>query len=174
MSAEKSITHIRPRFKFVVTLPCDQVLARMVEQKELAADRVIGSMIDGLMILDIPEAERHYWSPQLTFRAEPDEDNPEHTVIRGLIGPRPAVWTMFVFIYFSLGILGFFVGSYGLTQWMMGKFSYLVLALPGAFFFMLTAYAAGKYGESLGKDQVEVLKQFVRDSLRLRETQRAE
>ena len=54
-----------------------------------------------------------------------------------------------------------------MTQWVLGHFSYYVLAFPAAFLFMMTAYLTGRYGERLGASQVEVLKQFVRDALDL-------
>ena len=119
-------------------------------------------LVDDHVILDIADEHVHYWSPQLNFRIEEDEDNPEHTLISGLIGPRPKVWTMFVFIYFSLGIIGFFVSSYGVSKWMLDEYSHTIWAFPIAIILMLTAYLAGKQGESLGKDQIEVLKQVVR------------
>lgn len=46
---------------------------------------------------------------------------------------------------------------------MLNVYSHSIWAFPIAILFMLTAYAAGKHGESLGKDQVEILKQFVRE-----------
>ena len=105
----------------------------------------------------------HYWSPQLHFRIEDDEFAPGQTILAGLIGPKPKVWTMFVFIYAFFGTTGFFISMYGFSKWMLGEFSPFVWALPITFVFMLSAYLARRWGESLGHDQVEVLKQFVRD-----------
>ena len=119
-------------------------------------------MVDNHIILDIVGNEVHYWSPQLNFRVEEDRLDPNKTIVTGLIGPRPGVWTLFMFIYFSIGILGFFISCFGVSRWMLGEYSHLVLALPIAILFMLTAYKAGKYGERLGADQIEALKQFIR------------
>ncbi len=119
-------------------------------------------IVDDLVVLDIKK-EVHYWSPQLNFRVEADEDFPEHTSVSGLIGPRPKVWTLFVFIYFFLGITGFFISSYGVSRWILNEYSHTIWAFPIAALLMLTAFRAGKYGESLGKDQIELLKQFVRE-----------
>ena len=104
---DSSVTHIRPRFKFTVPHRVEKVLAQLEVVKLESEGKVMGTVVDHLLILDIPEAERHYWSPHMTFRVEADEDDPSFSVIRGLIGPRPAVWTMFVFIYFGLGLLVF-------------------------------------------------------------------
>jgi len=102
----------------------------------------------------------------MSFRVEEDEYHPGTTIIAGLIGPTPRVWTLFVFIYAALAITGFFVSSYGVSKWMLGEFSYTVWAFPVAIVLMLTAYLAGREGESLGAEQVEFLKQFMRDSLK--------
>ena len=125
--------------------------------------KVKGKLVGHHIILDIVDKEIHYWSPQLNFRIEEDEDNPQHTVLAGLIGPRPKVWTLFMFIYFSVGIIGFFISSYGISKWMLDEYSHTLWAFPIAILFMLTAYLTGKYGESLGKEQIELLKQFIRD-----------
>ena len=165
MTGFESITYIRPRFAFSVLYTPDQVLARITRRLKDSHAPVVGHVIDNHVVLDVPQRDRHYWSPQLNFRVEPDEEMPHHSMVRGLIGPRPAVWTLFMFIYFSVGATGFFVSAFGVSRWMLGEFSYLVLALPLAILIMLTAYRAGKLGERLGADQVDVLKEFVRDAL---------
>lgn len=124
-----------------------------------------GKLVDDHIVLDIVGEEQHYWSPQLNFRIEPHEDNPNETMVAGHIGPRPAVWTMFMFIYFSVGAIGFFIGSFGLVKLAMGTYSNLALVLPIAVLFMLTAYGVGKYGERLAKDQSEILKEFIRKAI---------
>jgi hypothetical protein len=89
----------------------------------------------------------------------------DHSVVSGLVGPRPAVWTLFMFIYFSVGIAGFFISSFGISKMMLDGYSNLILAFPIAILFIVTAYRVCKYGEILAKDQIEILKQFVRDSI---------
>ncbi len=165
MSTLTDVAHIRPRFSFHVAYPVTDVLLRVEKLKTKYEGKLVGTIADHHVILDIPVAERHYWSPQLNLRVEEDEDAPGMSTIKGLIGPRPAVWPLFMFIYFSIGVIGFFIGSYGISLWMLGTFSPWVLALPIAAVFMLSAYASSKYGESLGHDQAERLKDFIREAL---------
>jgi hypothetical protein len=132
---------------------------------EQSPKNISGFIVDNHIVLDIVGEEVHYWSPQLNFRVEKDENDANHAVLSGLIGPRPAVWTLFMFVYFSTGIIGFFISSYGVSKLMLGSYSHLILAFPIAILFMLTAYKAGKYGEQLGKDQIELLKQFIREAI---------
>ena len=125
-------------------------------------EKIKGKIVAGLVILDVTEEHVHYWSPQLNFRVDEDENDPNASIVSGLIGPRPAVWSLFMFIYFSMGFIGFFISSFGVSKLILGEYSPYILAFPIAILFMLTAYKAGKYGEQLGKDQIEILKQFVR------------
>ena len=161
---DTSITHIRPRFKLGVAESTAVIKSRVEKMLSKDIPHIEGKIVDNHVILDIVGEEVHYWSPQLNFRIDQDELNPEHTELAGLIGPRPPVWTLFMFIYFSVGMIGFIISSYGLSKWMLGEFTNYIYAFPIAIIFMLTAYKAGKYGEQLGADQVELLKDFVREA----------
>lgn len=164
---DTTITHIRPRFRFTVPFKQEEVMVRISKLIVDAGDELNGKIHQNHVTLDIPDRLRHYWSPQLNFRIEQDYDNPEHTTIKGLIGPRPTVWTMFMFIYFSIGVIGFVLTIYGISQYLLGETTIWVYALPVTVVLMLTAYQTGKYGENLGKEQIEYLKQFVRDALEM-------
>ena len=158
---DTSITHIRPRFKFTVSHSPEEVLARIRTLLEQTPPHITGKLIGHHIILDIVGEEVHYWSPQLNFRVEVEEFGDGQTVIAGLIGPRPNVWTLFMFVYFSVGVAGFFITSYGISRYMMGEYSHALWGLPLAALFMATAYQAGKFGERLGAEQVDYLKSFV-------------
>ena len=135
---------------------------------------MISHILDDHLILDIPIHDRHYWSPQLSLRVEEAEDDPTQSIVRGLIGPRPAVWTLFMFFYLTVGVVGTGLAMWGFSKWMLGNFSHLIWALPIAILVNLTAYRAGKMGEELGQDQVEILKGFVRNALELKSEKSAE
>ncbi len=160
---ETSIIHIRPRFKLTVARPKEEVQAKAKALIAQYKGRLKARIIQDHLLLMIHDEEAHYWSPQMDFRIETDEDFPEHTSIAGLIGPRPQVWTMFVFFYLSVGVIGFFLTSHGVSQYLLDKPTPTIWAFPIALLIMLTAYQAGKFGENKGRDQIEMLKQFVRD-----------
>lgn len=162
---DTSITHIRPRFKLVIPHQQQAVMDRLDLLLKNASDNIKGKILDNHVILDINDEAAHYWSPQMNFRVEQDEENDNHSVVSGLVGPRPEVWTLFMFIYFSVGILGFFISSYGFAKLFLGEHSNLVFVLPITIIIMLSAYGAGKFGEKLAKDQTETLKQFVREAI---------
>jgi len=128
-------------------------------------ENIIGTIVDNHVILDITQKDIHYWSPQVNFRIEEDRNDPNQSVLSGIIGPRPKVWTLFMFIYFAIGTIGFFISSFGMARLMMGEQSLLLWAFPVAILLMLTAYLAGKMGERLGSDQVELLKSFIIEAI---------
>ena len=140
-------------------------MVRIHELLKTLHDDVKGKIVENHIILDIEGERAHYWSPQLNFRIEKDDDNEDHTIMAGLIGPRPAVWTLFMFVYFSIGIAGFVISTFGVSRLLIGEYSNLLWAFPVAILFMLTAYSVGKYGERLASDQIEMLKQFIRDAV---------
>lgn len=114
------------------------------------------------MIIDIATEFVHYWSPQLNMRVESITEDSKRSIIAGLIGPRPNVWTLFMFIYFSLGTVGFVLGSIGVSRLLLGSYSHFLWAFPIAILFMLSAYLTSKKGEKLASEQTEVIKNFVR------------
>jgi hypothetical protein len=59
--------------------------------------------------MNIPEAKREYWSPHLHLELESKDNNETH--IRGLFGPEPTLWTLFMFLHFMVaGIFVIFSG----------------------------------------------------------------
>ena len=131
-----------------------------------------GKIIDDQVVLDIRDDLVHFWSPHMDFRVEDTEDSHrDHCTIQGMIGPRPSVWTLFMFFYFSIGLIGFGFTTHAISIWLMDKtISGYFWSLPLTILFMLTAYQAGKLGEKLGEDQVEILKDVVRKALQVEST----
>ena len=59
--------------------------------------------------MNIPEGKREYWSPHLHLELEPKDNSGTH--IRGLFGPDPTLWTLFMFLHFMVaGIFVIFSG----------------------------------------------------------------
>lgn len=165
MSLEESIDHIRPRFVLLAPMNKDEILQRIKSMLKESHPHMKGKVVQNHVIIDVEESEAHFWSPQMSFRVEEDEEDPSYSRIIGLIGPKPTVWTLFMFFYFAIGGAGFVAFSYGVSKYLMGEHSNLIWALPIAIIFMLTAFLAGRSGEKLGHDQIEVQKEFVKEVL---------
>ncbi len=152
----------------------EEVMSRAKQLLQNTPDNIKGVKANDLIILNIAGDDVHYWSPQLNLRIEADDENEEQTKVSGLIGPRPAVWTLFMFIYFVVGTLGLFISSFAVSKIMMGVSSNLIAVFPITIVFLLTAYGVGKYGERLAKDQMELLKDFVRQVVDMQAQDNAE
>jgi len=50
--------------------------------------------------MNMPVGKREYWSPHLHLELESNETNGTH--IRGLFGPEPTLWTLFMFLHFMV------------------------------------------------------------------------
>jgi len=55
--------------------------------------------------MNMPESKREYWSPHLHLELESKDNNETH--IRGLFGPEPTLWTLFMFLHFM--VAGIFI-----------------------------------------------------------------
>jgi hypothetical protein len=55
--------------------------------------------------MNMPDGKREYWSPHLHLELEAKDTNETH--IRGLFGPEPTLWTLFMFLHFM--VAGIFV-----------------------------------------------------------------
>jgi hypothetical protein len=55
--------------------------------------------------MHMPDSKRYYWSPHLHIELESTTNNQTH--IRGLFGPEPTLWTLFIFLHFM--VAGIFI-----------------------------------------------------------------
>jgi hypothetical protein len=150
---------IRPRFQRQHPATAEQVIHRLSEALKNSDGSIKGSVMDHHIVLRMPVEQQHYWSPQLSLTIE---DNMEGgALIRGLYGPRPSVWLMFVFLYSSLGAISLFIGITGFSQLSLGMSAPALWALPVAAGIALILYLFAKAGERLGKDEMHRLRNFM-------------
>ena len=143
---------IRPRFKLRTHHTKDEIFDLMktfVDEDE----SVLGKQIYDQYYLDIPNKDRHFWSPELRITLEEDEDDKEKTMIRVMVGPQYTVWSMFVFMYVFLGVVALFGGMYGFSQMSMGNTSIWIWCMPIAVLLFLSVYLVAKAGQRKGRDQ---------------------
>ena len=155
---------IRPRFQVVVPYSPERVLKKVRAglKKEGATCR--GKAVHGFASLRIPDDDRHYWSPQLSVMVEEDE-NGEGSLLRGLYGPAPNVWTMFVFFYSALGFFLLFVLLIGSSNLSLGEPAGILWWAPVLAVLILTLYLVSYFGQKLGHDQMETLHTFLEECL---------
>ena len=163
--AEVDLLHIRPRFDFSVPYSTEEIIQRVQSRLDDPASTCVGKISMDHVFLDIPAEDQHFWSPQMSFYLEEDEEKEGFTRIRGLFGPKPSVWTLFLFFYLAIGLLGLGFSMYGFSKWSLGDYSHTIWGLPISLILISTAYLAGKSGEKLGSDQILILKKFLKQAL---------
>lgn len=153
---------LRPRFEFVAPHSPDAVLEPLREALADGGAPCRGHVFPDHAVLYVLHAEERVWSPflSLDFGSHPDG-----TLVRGLFGPKPAVWSLFVAAYAAclfgaLGALGF-----AYAQWTLGQAPWALGALPVTAIGALITYGFARYGQHRGQDQMNRLRRFLDDSL---------
>lgn len=145
---------IRPRFKMIVPEKPDLLLRRFADR--LAGEEIAcrGSVVQHHVILRMPVSEQRYWTPNLSLEFE---DHPKGTLIRGLFGPRPAVWTMLMFFYSGVGFFTLMGTLLGISQWILKMPPSGLWAFPAGLLLSSTIYLVSKSGQRLSRNQMHHL-----------------
>lgn len=162
MSADDNKLRIRPRFKEEFPLSQQEIKDRIKAKLQDNPNKWLGKIVDNHVILKIPAGEQHYWSPQLTLELE---EHGNSTIIRGLFGPKPGVWTMFVFFYSAIGFLTLMGLIFGLSQLMLKMSAYGLWAVPVGGFLLIGLFVISKIGQRLSHEQMHQLNTALFDSI---------
>ncbi|GAK95373.1 GTP-binding protein EngA [Nonlabens ulvanivorans] len=149
---------LRPRF--IITLDCNiSIVNSQFEKAKFNRKGYKVSFSDQHIFIRIPKQQQHFWSPQLHLELQ---KNDMTTEIRGLYGPNPTVWTMFMFLHFVVAILllGTIIwGGYTMVATHNSINSALVSALL-LIFIWLSFYIAGRFGKKKANKQMLQLNAF--------------
>lgn len=155
---------LRPRFSFELNAPPEKILNAFEHTTEVQKDFIV-NRVDNHVFIRIPKHKQHFWSPQLHFEVYKVPQQP--TLLKGLFGPKPAVWTLFMFLHFIVGTL--FIGA---GIWMYSsitlKTSFIVplVSLLILFILWFALYFSGRLGREAGKKEMKVLHYFMNNTLR--------
>jgi len=157
--------YLRPRFK----MNFEESHQNLIEKfKYISKNKTskFGILIsDGHVIIDIPVEENHFWSPQLNIEIEKFDEN--ESTVKGLFGPKPQVWTLFMFIHFAMAFafIGLSIVTY--VKWsLMGDYKtalILTVALP---ILWIVMYFLGRIGKKRGHKQMDELHGFMMKTLK--------
>ncbi len=157
---------VRPRFRRESTQSPQEISERIISEVKQTQSPFTVSLVPGMhqhVVLKIHPSERHYWSPQLSLTFESQENG--HTLIRGLYGPAPSVWTLFTFGYAVISVLGFFAFALGFSQWSLGIPAPILWALPVLLVCASVMYVLAQLGQKMGASQTYRLHHFFENML---------
>lgn len=152
---------VRPRFQVASGDPPEVVEEKI--RQGLAADDAPcqGKVHSGYVSLYLPLEEQHYWSPRLTVMVEQYETG---TLMRGLYGPRPAVWTMFVFFYAVIGFAIVVISIIGFANMSLEKSGAVLWLVPVLVIAFMSLYLVAYLGQRKGHDEMVTLHTFLEKS----------
>ncbi|WP_103072194.1 GTP-binding protein [Aquimarina sediminis] len=155
---------LRPRFFIDIDIPAEKALEAFEKAGDTCKDFKI-SRVDHHVFIRIPKKEQHFWSPQLHLEIyDVAEDKPK---LKGLFGPSPTVWTLFMFLHFVVAIL--FVGA---VIWMYVNIRFeesYIYPIVSMFFLAITwfvLYFSGRLGRQAGKKEMHLQYLFMKKVLR--------
>jgi len=156
---------LKPRFQLELEENQQDVLEKF---KDNIADKDCKycSKISGNHIfIDIPKEDEHFWSPQLQVEILKGEE--DKTIVKGILGPKPQVWTFFMFLHFAVALAFIVVFVWFYVNWSLGKDSqiqlYILIGLPIVW---LILYFSGQSGKKLGYKQMVELDTFLMKTLK--------
>ncbi len=156
---------VRPRFEVEVKEEPEEILEVIRAHLRTNIDSVKARIIPGFVTFFVPEAEQHFWSPQLSLSIEEIEGG---SLLRGMYGPSPSVWTMFVFFYAAIGFAIMVVSIVGLSNWSLEKSATILWLVPILMLAFLSLYLVAYSGQKLGHDQMVTLHGFMEETLERR------
>ncbi len=151
---------LKPRFQIIINKSIDDILQKFETLKKEGHSKYMIKVVSNHVVIDIPDHEAHFWSPQLHFEVERIEQG--KSLIKGLLGPKPKVWTFFMFLHFAIAIafVVFFVMLY--VKWSLNQNYHIALAmclLTPVLSFGL--YFAGQVGKKIGRKQIQELYHYL-------------
>jgi hypothetical protein len=150
---------LRPRNRYITNLPKQVILNKIDKHLKERKHPLTGIVVQEHAFIRIPEKNQHYWSPEMHIWAREEEDN--KTIVYGVIGPKPKIWTMFIFLYVAILTVTFFGGSYGIIQMILGIKADFIWTIPIGLCSLALVYGAAYFGQYKGKDQMFILYNFI-------------
>lgn len=148
----------RPKIAYEVPLSPDEVVQRFSAAFENPECPCAGSLGHNEIILHIEAEGRKPWSPYLQLAIG---DDAGQTVVRGVMGPQPNLWTAFVFVY-AVHLTIFTAGTvYGSVQMMIGDTPTGLVVGALALLGLACSCGLDLTGRRLGQGQMGVIRGLV-------------
>ena len=152
---------LKPRFVFEHQEPKDAILKKFKETFELTSSKFQGKVVGNHIVIDVTKKDEHFWSPQLQIEIEKNEDNT--SMIKGLFGPKPQLWTLFMFIHFGVALAFAVFATMLYTRFSLDQdYTFpLVMTITMPVLWILF-YLFGRLGKKKGYGQMTELYTFVK------------
>jgi hypothetical protein len=152
-------TRIRPRIRFEYK-DSPSGFSETIKRRLNQQNNIDGEVLSNFITIYPVQEDQHYWSPQLTLTMEATEKG---SLIRGLYGPQPSVWTMFIFFYALIGFATLMVSMIGLSFLSLGKDASILWLVPVLILLFCSLYVVAYLGQKFGHQQMIYLHHFMEE-----------
>jgi hypothetical protein len=150
---------LRPRFKLEIKRYNQSILSDFRNAKTTQSNFIV-TRIDDHVFIKLPKNKQTFWSPQLHLEINKVDEN--NSIIHGLFGPNPTVWTMFMFLHFLVAGVFIAFGIWAYTNWSLEKSFAIQLSLMFLMVVIWIAlYFAGSIGKASSKQEMHALNDFM-------------
>jgi len=143
---------LKPRFKLTFKESEEEILAQFRLNLEKDDCVYTSNFIDHHIIIDVPDEEEHFWSPQLHVEIEKEDG---FTIVKGILGPKPKIWTFFMFLHFIVAVAFFVFFVIFYSRWSLDQdytfYMIMCLLMPVVWVIL---YFVGQLGKKFGYDQM--------------------
>ncbi len=159
---------LKPRFKIEVNESEEDILNKFKDALGNKEYKYRGKIINHHIIIDVSDKEDHFWSPQLHVEIEKDEN--KKTIVKGVLGPKPQVWTFFMFLHFAVFVAFFVFLVIFYTNWSLNQDFYfamiMCIIMPIVW---VVLYFVGQLGKKFGYNQMVELHEFLMNTVQKRD-----
>jgi hypothetical protein len=156
---------LRPRFKIELSKDNESALKIFEDLKSSQKDFIV-SRVDDHVFIRFPKEKQHFWSPQLHLEINEVDDN--SSLLHGLFGPNPTVWTLFMFLHFFVAVVFIGFGAWAYSNWSLeNSYGIQIGVMVLMVIFWFTLYFAGRFGKYKGKAEMHQLNNFMNKSLNI-------
>jgi len=156
------VRQMRPRFRLPVPMGPDQVIERLEQRLKQPNCPCQGAVAGNHQVveLNVLDRDRNFWSPSLSVTVAGTTDG-SGSVVHGLVGPNPNLWTLFAMAYMGLLTLLMFVLIFGVVQWGLDLYPWGLFGVPLLIALMGLMHAVSRIGQRLAAPQTAMLRHFL-------------
>jgi len=155
---------LKPRFKEPLKASRKSVIELLKKYFKTSDCKYDSKFIGHHIVIDIPEKDKHFWSPQLHIEIE--NETADTSILKGLFGPKPQVWTFFMFIHFAVALMFFVFLVIAYSNYTLDKdysFALTMCILMPVLWILF--YVFGQLGKKKGHVQMQELHDFLMGGL---------
>ena len=163
---------VRPRIRRFSMEPKETIVERYQQILSNKKYPVTGRILNNHISIKMAGNEQHFWSPELSLDVSDnhlqdlyEEAEGKATLVRGFVGPKSTVWTLFMFFYIAFGLAFLFAAMWGGSEWMLDKPTYGFYYAGAAMIALIITFVATQIGQKIGEDQTELLLKLTDDGL---------